>query len=126
MERILYVLLPWITKVNVNVSLPKFKTENTALIVYKIRLKNILDDHQNRKLIYTDASKPNNGVGLSTISNNLKSLHKLPLHASIFTTKSLATDKAIEHIYNNTENPNTNYILLSDSLGSFNACFNST
>lgn len=33
LERIPYVLLP---KVNVNISLAKFKKENTALIVYKI------------------------------------------------------------------------------------------
>lgn len=85
-----------------------------------------MDDHQNSKPIYTDASKTNNGVGLSTISNNLKSLHKFPLDASIFTTESLATYKTIEHIHNNTKNPHTNYIILSDSLGSFNACFNST
>lgn len=115
-----YILPPWITKFNVNLSIAKFKKENKASIFYKNLLKNILDDHQNNELIYSDASKTNNGVGLSIISNNLIMLHRYPLHSSIFTTESLAIYKTIEHIHNNTENLHTNYTILSDSLSSFN------
>lgn len=78
----------------------------------------------NSKLIHTDASKTYNGVGLSIIFNNLTTLYKPSRYTSIFIAKSQDIYKATKHNYNNTDNLQTNYIMLSDSINSLKAINN--
>lgn len=53
---------------------------------------------------------------MSWIRNYIKNPNNVIPHASIFTAESIATYKVVKHLHYNTENSQTNYIILSDSF----------
>ncbi|KAL4148382.1 hypothetical protein QTP88_002640 [Uroleucon formosanum] len=124
LERKPYNFPPWNTTFNVNLTLTKFKKENTMPFIYKNMLNNILQEHPNSVHIYTDASKTNDGVGFAMIINNQTIAYKLPPQASIFTTEAMAIYKAVKYLHTEYVNHQTKCIILSDSLSNLIAITN--
>jgi len=106
---------PWTSIYKINTELNSLHKENTPPLIYKNHLKSILENLNEFKELYTDASKSDDGVGIAIIKNNLQTSFKLPSTCSIYTAEALAILIAIKYI---NKKVNQKYIILSDSLSS--------
>ncbi|KAL4143738.1 hypothetical protein QTP88_006032 [Uroleucon formosanum] len=114
---------PWENNYQVNTELNTFSKQNTAPEIFKTHVHRILDEYKNFQIIFTDASKVDNGVGISIILENQNLTFKLPNECSIFSAEALVILKAIEIV--NTS-AHTNFLILSDSLIALNSIKNKT
>jgi len=110
-----YTFPSWNTSFNINLELTKFKKETTLPITYKNHLHEIIQNHKNDKLYFTDASKSEEGMGIAIIRVNLTSIFKLPECCSIYTAEAIAILKTVELIIEQGNSRKNNLILL-DSL----------
>ncbi|KAL4104315.1 hypothetical protein QTP88_019616 [Uroleucon formosanum] len=114
---------PWENNYQINTELNTLSKQNTAPEIFKTHVHRILDKYKNFQKIFTDASKADNGVGISIILENQNLSFKLPNECSIFSAEALAILKAIEIV--NTS-AHTNFLILSDSLSALNSIKNKT
>ncbi|KAL4149656.1 hypothetical protein QTP88_003548 [Uroleucon formosanum] len=114
---------PWEKNYQINTELNTLSKQNTAPEIFKTHVHRILDEYKNFQKIFTDASKADNGVGISIILENQNLTFKLPNECSIFSAEALAILKAIEIV--NTS-AHTNFLILSDSLSALNSIKNKT
>jgi len=77
LERKPYNFPLWNTTFKVNLTLTELKTENTILFIYKIMLKNMLQENPSSVHIYIDAPKTNDGFELAIIIKNQTIAYKL-------------------------------------------------
>ncbi|KAL4119620.1 hypothetical protein QTP88_012418 [Uroleucon formosanum] len=75
----------------------------------------------NHSLIYTDASKSENGVGFAVVHNQTTIKHKLPTITNIFTAENYAILEAIK-LANSLQT--NNFLIISDSLSVLTALKN--
>jgi ribonuclease HI len=94
--------------------------------MYRNVFQNTLQKYPNYKHIYTDASKTDQNVGISIITENSSSSYKLPPECSIYTAEALAIYKALQNIIINKETSHNKYLILSDSLSSLTGVNNLT
>jgi hypothetical protein len=94
--------------------------------MYRNILQNTLEKYPNYKHIYTDASKSDQNVGISIITENSSSSYKLPPECSIYTAEALAIFRVLQNIIINKETSHSKYLILSDSLSSLTGINNLT
>jgi hypothetical protein len=87
--------------------------------MYRNIFKNTLQKYSNYKHIYTDASKTDQYVGISIVTEDSTTTFKLPPVCSIYTAEAIAIYKAIVQNMTIYKDSSLNkYIILSDSLSS--------
>jgi hypothetical protein len=75
---------PWKTCFDINLDISEYKKENTSNIMYRNIFKNTLQKYPNHKHIYTDASKTDQNVGISIVTEDSTTIFKLPPVCSIY------------------------------------------
>lgn len=103
---------PWISNLNINTELTIHKKKCTDPKMYfHLLLQSSYQDESEQ--IYTDASKNENGVGISVIWNERKHIFKLSNLTSIYSAEAIAILHALHVIQ---ENNIKKAIIFSDSL----------
>lgn len=112
---------PWTNKTNVITELATLKKNSTAPEIYLNHFRELISDLHGQ-YIYTDASKCDQGVGISIILNNCPITYNLSDQCSIYTAEALAIITALKHIKKLSDQ---NYYILSDSLSTIHSIKNS-
>ncbi|XP_025421877.1 uncharacterized protein LOC112691718 [Sipha flava] len=107
-------------KIN-NRSIHTLQTEINHKIITSHFHKIIQLRFPNHILIYTDASKSENGVGFAVVHNQTTIKHKLPTITNIFTAENYAILEAIK-LANSLQT--NNFLIISDSLSVLTALKN--
>jgi ribonuclease HI len=111
---------PWTNKTNIITELATLKKNSTALEIYLNHFRELISNIHGQ-YIYTDASKGDQGVGISIILNNCPITYNLSDQCSIYTAEALAIITALKHIKNLSDQ---NYYILSDSLSTIHSIKN--
>uniref|UniRef100_A0A1Y1N4E3 ribonuclease H n=1 Tax=Photinus pyralis TaxID=7054 RepID=A0A1Y1N4E3_PHOPY len=105
---------PWaIPPPHINIALSQYRKAETNPNWYQITLRDILTNHENSKLIFTDGSKDATGTGAAFSSEKQKGLFKLPPESSIYSAELYAIKQALKYVLNSEHDT---YCILTDSL----------
>ena len=105
---------PWKIPIpEIDTSLKLYPKERTANSVIQKKFSEVISRYNNYKLIYTDASKSEIGVGAAIVSMNYNQLIKLPDHSSIYTGEITAIREALRYA---NELEDQQIMIVSDSL----------
>jgi ribonuclease HI len=117
---------PWLLKKEYFIdTLATFRKETTCNQTYVQHFKEITEKFKqmNWKMIFTDGSKNENGIGFAIVKNDPSQLlcnGLLPPWANIFEAETLAIIKSLEIV----KSLKGKYIIITDSLSVFNAARN--
>ncbi|XP_045480951.1 uncharacterized protein LOC123685337 [Harmonia axyridis] len=110
---------PWMhKKPDTNTTLTFYKKNDTHPLIIQEKFKELIAEHENKEITYTDASKSPEGVGCAFVSQIETRKFKLPIECSIFTAELLAILKALEYI---DKQNNTHSVICTDSLSALQA-----
>ncbi|KAE9528780.1 hypothetical protein AGLY_012355 [Aphis glycines] len=113
---------PWLWNIKLSTDLLTLcKHEISHKIIISHFHEIIQSRFPNHSLIYTDASKSENGVGFAVVHNQTTIKHKLPTITNIFTAENYAILEAIK-LANSLQT--NNFLIISDSLGVLTALKN--
>lgn len=106
---------PWWTAFNmqINMSLAFYKKEETPPEKYKVLFNQVLaTQYPNSKIIYTDGSRTESGVGCAVYTSGISLNWTLAKESGVYTAEMIALMKALELI---DRFENNNFIICSDS-----------
>jgi ribonuclease HI len=115
-------LPPWILQnFKIDLSLNKFKKNNTSNLMYKKLFLEIQDKYSTHQKIFTDGTLMDGKSGCAFIWNDLQQKFNLNSNATVFSAELFAMLKAIESTISTSQ---THFIIFSDSLSSIQAITN--